>query len=523
MSKHLKSIAGMSLGTLFSRLTGFAKWAALGAALGFSPLADAYNLAHILPSMIYELILGGILSAVFIPVVVEQLTQFEPEQAWRNVSQVVNAGLAIIGAATVLCFAFSPLLVYFQTLKADPATRHLVLFFFLFFIPQIFFYGLSAIGGGILNARDRFAIVAYAPVLNNLIVIGTLAAYRLWPWFGNTGLAVGTSLGVLIQAMVLYPSLKSSGFRYHWSLDFGHPAVRKVVKLSGPVILYVIFNQLNLTVQNNLAINIPGGVSALQYAFAFYILPHGLFAVSIGTVLLPGLSGMAVKNDWQRFAATIKKGIIWSALVIMPALAAYVSLSLPIVQTLMQHGRFTGTDSRILSTVLSCYSLGLFSFTLYLFLNRAFYALQDTTTPLMLNFTGNAVNSGFNFLVVGWLGIPGLALGHALAYTVIAALSLWLIKRRVGELDLGKVGVTLARITAASLVLGLAGWITNLGWQRYIGRSEFGPKVVYLSAVIMLLAGLYLGLARIFKIEELTEMIKTLTIKAGRKGEENGR
>jgi putative peptidoglycan lipid II flippase len=329
---------------------------------------------------------------------------------------------------------------------------------------------------------------------------------------------------VLAQALMLYPGLKSTGFRYHWSLDLGHPAVRKVVKLSGPVILYVIFNQLNLTVQNNLAIRFPGGVSSLQYAFAFYILPHGLFAVSIGTVLLPGLSGLAVKNDWQRFADTINKGIVWSGLVILPALAVFVSLSLPIVETLMQHGRFTGADSRMLATVLSCYSLGLFSFTLYLFLNRAFYALQDTATPLVLNITGNAVNSGFNFLAVGWLGIPGLALGHALAYTVIAGLSLWQIKRRVKEIDLGRAGITLSRTAAASLVLGLAGWLLNLGWQRYLVHNNFGPKIVYLSAILLLLAGLYLVLAKVLWINELTRMMKTVAHRAVRRnGEENGR
>ncbi|MDP2808209.1 MAG: lipid II flippase MurJ, partial [bacterium] len=295
MSKTLRSIAGMSLGTLFSRLTGFVKWAALGAALGFTPLADAYNLAHALPAMIYELILGGILSAVFIPVIVEQLSEHEPKQAWLNISQVINAGLLVMAATTIVCFAASPFLVYIQTLNAKIATREQTLFFFWFFIPQIFFYGLSAIGGGVLNARGKFAAVAYAPVANNLMVIATLLAYKLFPWFGPAGLALGTTFGALVQALILLPGLKTCGFKYHFAVNFRHPAVVKTFRLALPVILYVAFNQLNLTVQNNLAIGIQGGVSALQYAFAFYILPHGLLAVSIGTVLLPGLSRLAVK------------------------------------------------------------------------------------------------------------------------------------------------------------------------------------------------------------------------------------
>lgn len=504
MNKQLRSMAGMSLGTLLSRLTGFVKWAVMGAVLGLTPLADAYNLAHILPNMIYELVLGGILSAVFIPVVVEQLSKFEPGQAWRNVSQVANAGLIVIGATTLLCFAVSPWLVQIQTIKADPKVRELVLFFFLFFIPQIFFYGLSAIGGGILNARDKFAIVAYAPVFNNLIVIATLSAYRVWPWSGKEAvLAIGTTFGVLAQFMMLYPSLRESGFRYFWTVDFRHPAVRKVFKLSLPVILYVAFNQLNLTVQNNLAIGFPGGVSALQYAFAFYILPHGLFAVSIGTVLLPELSGLAVRQDWDGFARSIERGIVWSALVILPALAVYLAFSFPVVQVLMQRGRFLAQDARMLATVLSCYSAGLFSFTLYLLLNRAFYSLQDTKTPLLLNFIGNAVNTVFNLALVGVLGVPGLALGHAVAYTVIAVMGLILIQRRVKTIKLRSVLRSLGWIAAASAATGVAAWAAGLGWRHWVAGSVISVKFGALLIALAALGAIYLAACALLRVPEL--------------------
>ncbi len=372
MSRELSSMAGMSLGTLFSRLTGFAKWAMLGAALGFTTLADAYNLANILPNMVYELVLGGILSAVLVPVVVEQLAGADRARAWRTISQVVNAAMSVLLGATVVCWAVAPWIVDLQTLTIGGQKRELVLFFFAYFVPQIFFYGLSAIGTGLLNACGRFTLPAFAPVFNNLLVIGTLALYMAWPGFGKLGLALGTTAGVLVQALALYPGLRRSGFRYFPSLDFRNPAVAKIAKLSGPVVLYVIFNQLNLSVQNNLAVPFTGGVSALQYAYAIYLLPYGLFAVSIGTVLLPGLSEQAVRRDWAGFAGTVERGVSWSAVVIVPAMALFLSMGLPIVEVLMQRGRFGAGDTRLLSLVLSRYSLGLFSFTLYLFINRAF-------------------------------------------------------------------------------------------------------------------------------------------------------
>lgn len=507
MSKHLRHMAGMSLGTLFSRITGFVKWAFMGAVLGFTPIADAYNLAHILPTMIYELILGGILSAVFIPVVVEQLSADDKEQAWRNISQIFNAALIALGVTTLICWIGSPLLVYVQTLKAGPEIRRQVLFFFIFFVPQIFLYGLSALAGGILNARNRFLAVAFAPVVNNIIAIATLAAYRWVPGFGIVGLALGTTLGVLAQALVQYPSLKKAGWQYHFSINFQHPAVIKIVKLSLPVLAYVILNQINLTVQNNLAINFQGGVSALQYAFAFYVLPHGLFAVSIGTVLLPGLSELAVKKDWPRFAGIVEKGIIWSAIVIIPALIIYLTLSLPIVQVLMQRGHFTLEDTKLMADVLYCYSLGLFSFTIYLFLNRVFYSLQDTMTPLALNFIGNASNTIINFALIGLLGIPGLALGHASAYTIIAVISLWLIKKRLPNIRLGTISRSLIKITAASLLTGAAAFLMNNLWLRQMGLLGLWPKAGILAGFISLLILLYLAAIKLFGLTEMNEIV----------------
>lgn len=501
------------MGTLFSRVTGFVKWAFMGAVLGFTPVADAYNLAHILPTMIYELILGGILSAVFIPVVVEQLSSGDNEEAWRNISRIINAALIALGITTLFCWMSSPWLVQVQTIKAGPEIRKQVWFFFVLFVPQIFLYGLSALAGGILNAKDRFLVVAFAPVINNMIVIATLASYRWLPHFGVLGLALGTTAGVLAQALIQYPSLKQAGWRYYAEVDFRHPVVTKIIKLSLPVLAYVIFNQINLTVQNNLAIRFQGGVSALQYAYAFYILPHGLFAVSIGTVLLPGLSELAVKKDWQKFAGMVEKGIIWSAIVIIPALVVYATMSLPIVQVLMQRGRFTLDDTRLMSQVLSYYSFGLLSFTVYLFLNRVFYSLQDTLTPLILNFIGNASNTIINFAVVGLLGIPGLALGHALAYTIIASMSLWLIKKRLPLIDLGRIFGPISKIIAASLLTGIAAFSLGKIWITRMNSLGLWPKSLFLMLFITLLCLLYLITARFVGLSEIGALAVTIKTK----------
>lgn len=515
-------MAGMSLGTLFSRLTGFVKWAMLGAALGFSPLADAYNLAHILPTMVYELVLGGVLTAVFVPLVVEQLQQRERTQAWRDVSKLVNAAVLLLVGVTLICWAAAPWLVRVQTIKIGGADRELVLFFFVYFVPQILFYGLSAIGNGLLNAGHRFAMAAFAPVFNNLAVAASLGLYMAWPAFGKTGLALGTTFGVLLQVLVLAPELRAAGFHYFPSLDLRHPAVLKMARLSGPVILYVVFNQVNLSVQNNLAIPLRGGVSALQYAFAFYVLPHGLLAVSIGTVLLPGMSELAVKGDWSGLARKVEQGLSWSAAAIVPAMAVFITMSLPLVQVLMQRGRFTSGDAGLLALVLACYSLGLLSFTVYLFINRVFYSLQDTWTPLALNFIGNLSNSVFNLLAVGALGVAGLALGHALAYTVIASAAVWLIVRRVREIDLKRVLASMARVSAAGAAVGLFGWAFSRAWVVWLGGISLWAKAGILAAGLAAAGLIYIGAANMAGVREVATLADIIKKRMGWPGPAKG-
>ncbi|MDP2806680.1 MAG: lipid II flippase MurJ, partial [bacterium] len=205
-----------------------------------------------------------------------------------------------------------------------------------------------------------------------------------------------------------------------------------------------------------------------------------------------------------------RKGISWSALCIIPSMAVLITCSFPIVQSLMQHGQFNAADSAMLAQVLSLYSLGLFSFTLYLFLNRVFYSLQDTKTPMALNFTGNAFNSLFNLMAINKLGVNGLALGHAAAYTLIAGLSLWLISSRIKEIKLLALLPVFLKTAAASALVGLMGWGFSLLWQRWISSGIFGPKIFYLAALLLLLGAAYLGLARLFRISELMEMFKML-------------
>jgi putative peptidoglycan lipid II flippase len=502
MPSKARSALVMSVGTVLSRLTGFGRIAALAFALGFTRTADAYNLANVMPNMIYELIMGGILTAVFVPVIVEHLTQKDPEAAWETVSVLTNAALVVLLGTVVLCYVSAPLLVNLQTWLVAPHLRSLVTLFLLFFIPQILLYGLGGIFTGILNARGHFGIPSFAPILNNVLVIGSALLYHFLPGFGVAGLAVGTTLGVALMTAVQIPWLTRLGWRYRWVVDFRHPAVIKILRLAGPLIVYVAFNQVNLTVQNNLAYQFAGGVSALQYGFAFFQLPYGIFAVSISTVLLPALSEQASLRKWDGFLSLISLGLRYSAFIIIPAAAWYVALSTPIVRLLLEHGRFLPADTTLLGRVLLCYALGLFPFTVYLFLNKTYYSIQDTKTPMILNAIGNAANIILNVFVVRALGVLGLALAFSCAYAVIAAISMVHLKGRFPGFAVREIGASVVKFALVSVGSGLVAFAAFRALQRLMPAISLLNLGLNLGLAVLLGVGVYLGFGLLARWEE---------------------
>ncbi len=499
----------MSLMTVLSRITGLFRWSAIGAALGLSVsnVADAYNLAYVMPNMVYELILGGILTSVFIPVFVEYKTQQSPEAAWDVANRILTLAIVILVSMTLFCWMFTPFLVRIQTLAGQEGLRKQAEFFFYFFAPTIIFFGMSAIFGGMLNTYKLFFIPAFTPILNNLILIGTATLYYFYPdKVGLGGLALGTTLGVAVMAFAQIPALYKLGWRYKWTLDLKDPAFRKFVTLAAPMFLYVGLNQIALTIRNNFAASIQGGVAAMQYGFTFFQLPYGIFAVSITTVLYPTLSQHAVQKDWDKFRENVSQGIRWSLFIIIPCAVGYFFLSEPIIRIIMERGRFHAADTKLLSTVLSCYSLALLPYTLTLLFTRSFYALQDTKTPTVVILMGVILTAVGCSLLVGRYGVPGIALAYGIQYYGMAIYLAWLLRKKIKRLDGRRIGISVVKSLVASTVMGVAVY--------YLSRSLFDSNVFgfiqkrflrdmfFLCLSIGLGGVVYIGMVAALKMDE---------------------
>jgi putative peptidoglycan lipid II flippase len=514
----------MAVGTTLSRVTGFLRLSAMAAALGVAlPRTDAYNVANNTPNIIYELVLGGILTSVFVPVFVEWLNARGRDEAWDVARSVMTIAIVVLSAIMVVTIVAAPWIVRLYTVNVPPnqaaSERALATFFLRWFMPQIVFYGLGAVAAGLLNAHKRFAVPMFAPVLNNLVVIATMIVFAALPGPSHPTadgitvaqryvLAIGTTFGVVGMTFALWPSLRRLGFRFRWRLDWRSEGVRRIARLATWVFLYVLLNQLGLLQVIVLAAG-RTGYTAYIAAFMLFQLPHAIIAVSIMTALLPTLSGHWAAGERSAFRSLLARGLRSTAFIVIPAALGYIVLAQPIVRLLLEHGATHRAGAHLVAVVLVFFSIGLFSYSAFQLLLRAFYAMQDTRTPALINIGAVTLNVIVNFVYFHFLGVKGLALGHATAYTFAAVVSVIILRRRMGGIE----GATIVRglgkiVVAAGATAGVAYLVSTAIGHAVSTSSIAGQMVQVLGSVTAGLA-VFLVAAWALRIEDL-QLLKGL-------------
>jgi putative peptidoglycan lipid II flippase len=519
--------AAMAAGTVLSRVTGLGRVAAMAFALGVaeSRLADSYNIANTLPNVLYELVLGGVLSSVFIPVLVSELRTKGREDAWDSASALVTTSLTVLVGLTALTVAAAPWIIDLFTERvpgvAGEQQHDLATFFLRVFAPQVALYGFAAIAGGLLNAHGRFALPMFAPILNNLIVIATFLTFAAVvdgvPTNASVDadldhkllLSVGTTAGVAAMVLAYLPALRALPGRLRPRFEFRHPAVLRIARLSAWTLLYVATNTIGFAVSFYLANGVQGGVTAYVTAFAFFQLPIGIAAVSIVTALVPRMSAHFVDGDARAFAADIARGMRSIALLLLPATAALIVLAHPAIETLLEHGVVKGASTDLVASVLVMFAIGLLPFSLYQLLTRAFYTRQDARTPALVNVVENAVTIGLDFALFPALGVKGLALAHSLGYVAGCGVAAVVLVRRVGALEARRTLAAVLRVTVAAaisaaamlaVVQGVEALVSPGGWRALAQLGAGG------------LAGLaaFLAAARALGVEDLSLLARAL-------------
>jgi putative peptidoglycan lipid II flippase len=532
-----RSTAVMALGTLLSRITGLLRVTVLVATLGVSEqrLADVYNVANTTPNIVYELVLGGVLSSIFVPVFVEvrRVRGFRQARFVANaVMTVAFVGLSLLAIAGVLA---APWIIRLYIHSGSPVERaeaqRVGGQLLAMFMPQIVFYGIGSVMTGLLNANRRFGVPMYAPILNNLVVVAVGLTFHAMvggkvPALGDitTGekllLGLGTTLGVVAMTMVQWPFLRRIGFRYSFVWNLRDPAIRKMARLSAFTIGYVVTNQLGYLVIPVLAYAVQGGYTAYATSFTFFQLPHGVFAVSVMTALLPPMSEQAVAKNWDAFRATLARGIRLTTAVLLPATIGYLVLAAPIVRLLMAHGVVSpnSNSTLLLTRTMVMFVLGLLPFSAFQLVLRAFYALQNTRTPFLVNLVSTGAGVAADLLLF-WLlpkpwKVPGLALGQTIAYTIGSVLLLSRLSPRVGGLPFRPIARLVGRMLLASLIMGVVAALAAGGVMAAAGTGTLAGLATVVAGVAAGLAT-YLVAARLLGIQEVGLVLDMVRRRAG--------
>jgi putative peptidoglycan lipid II flippase len=486
-----------------------------------SRLPDAYNIANITPNILYELALGGILTAVVVPVVVEWLQERGRDEAWEVVRRLLTLAIVVLSALTVLGIVFAPLIVDLYTSgvpgEDQAIVREYATFFLRWFMPQIVFYGVGAVAIGLLQAHRRFAAPMFAPILNNVIVIATFLMFAAMPGpspgsgaLATTAqryvLAIGTTAGVAAMTLALWPAVRATGFRFSWRTGlWSHEAVTRIARLATWVAAYVAANQAALLVVIVLADRIEGGYTAYAAAFILFQLPHAIFAVSIFSALLPAMSGRWADGDVDGFRRLLSQGIRATAAIVIPAALGYLVLARPIVRLLLEHGVTTPSSGDLVADVLVGFSVGLFPFSAFQLLLRAYYAMQNTRTPALVNLAAVAINVAADLVLFfgADLGVQGLALGHAISYGFGSVALLLLIRRRLRGIDGARVLGTVGRTLLAGAATAATAWLVARWLGTTVGTATLTEQSLQVFTAIASGVAVFVAASTVMRIEEV--------------------
>jgi putative peptidoglycan lipid II flippase len=504
----LRSVLSISVATVLSRATGYARWMAQAAALGAGYVADAYTAAFLLPGLIYELFMGGILYSIFIPVLVDRITKVGEEDARRLTNALFTLVLPLMIILSVVGIVFARPLVLLVTdwrSGLSPAeagrTLDLAVMFFRIFILQMFFYGISTIGTGVLQAHRHFFLPTFAPVLNNLLVIASFVAYALLVGVDRTAafhvLAIGVTAGVAVMALALVPTMWSLGYRPR--PQFGHPALLPTARLAGPMVVLVAASVGFQLFGAYLATGFEA-LSEFNYAFTIFSLPYGVFVVAIATALMPELSEKHSSRDADGYRETFSFGLRTMVFVVIPSAVGMISLSEPIVGLLYERGNFDAGDTEAVSRLLVVFAAGLLGYSVYFFLVRAFYSRQNTKTPALLNVVIFVLYAVLAYGLSRVLGVTGVVLALSIAYAVLAILGLAATHREMGLMD----GRRLLRSLLKSLAAGAVMYVVARTGTLLVGvGSDFAERLLILVTMGGTSLAVYIGVAYLLRTEEL--------------------
>ena len=532
-SSLVRSGAGMAIGTLASRGTGFLRTFVLLYAVGTSFLGNAYNNANTLPNAVYYLMLGGIFTSVVVPLLV-RATKRDPDHGEAYAQRMFTLGALALLVVTVLATLLAGPLVDLSAPGIHGSEHNLMVVWAYFFIPQIFFYGMSSLIGAVLNTRGRFAAPMWTPVINNVIVIVVGAVYFVTvgthktpsniSTFGVELLGIGTTLGVVAQTVALFPSLRAVGFNWRLTLGFRRAEVSEIGRMASWMLVYVVATWAgNLVAQiiSNAASAGQNGYSAYAIAWQLFQLPYAIVGISVITALLPRMSDHATSRRYSLVRDDFSIGVRLAGVIVVPAAVYLGLLGGPLAEFLIAHGSTTVTQARYIGETFGLFSLGLVPYMLTQLQLRVFYSFQDSRTAAFVGLLMMVVSIAASYIAFAMLPrldvVAGLAVAYGIANLTGTVAGWALLLRRVGSLD----GWAIARSLTRMHVATVPGVIFAVFVMIGTGHVTHNPGAAYGFIVTVVGGGgafaLYALSAKALRVAELGFVTRTVTARFGRR------
>jgi len=517
-------------------MSGFVRSALLAAALGVSLHADLFNIANTIPTMLYILLAGGVFNAVLVPQLV-RAQKNDPDGGAAYTNRVVTLAALFLGTVTIaLVLAAPQVMSLFLDGRYDQPDRaaHLdsIVTFARFCLPQVFFYGMFVLAGQILNARGRFGPMMWAPIANNVIAVGVLVIYlitygpaqgaeEVGPFTDRQEalLGLGSTLGIVVQLLVLVPYLRKAGFRFRPRFDFAGTGLGHTFRLAVWTVLFVVVNQVAYTVVVRLASSGTAdagdgtGYSVYSSTFLIVMVPHSIVTVSLATAVLPLLSARAADGDLAAVATSLASTLRTALAVVVPFAALLPVIALDLAHVIWGYGAAADDFDRYAPS-LAVFGPGLVFFTVHYLVLRGFYALEQTRVVFLVQCVVAAANIATAVTLVGLTDdaatSPALVGAYVTSYAIGSAVSYLVLSRRVGGLGGRRTMRFLLRLIVVVAVATAVGGLAMWGLTAALGDSwpEAALRVVVVSG---LGAAAFLLAARALRLTEVTDVLNTLT------------
>ncbi|HBQ25267.1 MAG TPA: murein biosynthesis integral membrane protein MurJ [Syntrophomonas sp.] len=482
-------------------LLGFVREQVIAARFGTSMLTDSYIMAFTLPNLIY-IIIGGALATAFIPVFTDISVHRSRAEAARMSSTIINITILGMILLTIPCMVLAPYLVSVIAPGFTGEKRELTILLTRIMFPCMIFLATSLLFGGILNALKHFKIPALYHAIFSAVMI--LSIYLLTPGYGIMGLAIGTVLACIVQVLFAIPYLWRLKIPYHLEIKTSLPGIKQVFTLMLPAMVGTSINQLSVTIDKILASGlIHGSIASLNFASQLMMLPYNLFVVAINTALFPSLSEMAAKKNYEEIGQTTVFGLNLNFFCTIPAAVGLFVIAEPLVRLIFEHGAFDTRSTQMTVFALRFYLLALIAQGAYTVMNRTFFALQDTKTPVRVSLCDVAVHLGASLLLIGSLNHGGLALGTSIGATVNMILVYFLLRRRIKTLPERRLFTTLAKILLASIVMGIGVYLFQAELEQLLNMNLILNQLIGVLASILAGVTIFGMVILPMKIEEV--------------------